>query len=327
MSPETRNPATLQFDVAVIGGGAAGLSAAVTLGRARRSVVIVDSGEPRNARAEVVHGFLTRDGISPAEFLSVGRAEAESYGANLINGEAVGARRFGAGFEVTLADERVVSARRLLVTTGLVDELPDVPGMDELWGRGVHHCPYCHGHELFGHAVGVLGSGPMAVHQTLMFRQWVDDLVLFVHTAPEPTAEEAEQLAARGIRVVRGRVDSLQVVDGHLAGVAMADGSVVARRSLVVGPRYMARSELLTSLGLATTEHPMGLGEFIAADAFGQTAVAGVWVAGNVTDLTAGVVAAAAGGMMAGAAVNGDLTADDTHKAVAAYRESIALSI
>ena len=269
--------------------------------------------------------FLTRDGISPAEFRRLGRAEAQSYGARMIDGSAVAARRVGAGFDVTLADGSVVSARRLLVTTGLVDELPEVPGVRELWGRDVHHCPYCHGHELVGHTVGVLGSGPMAVHQALMFRQWVSDLVLFVHTAPEPTAVEAEQLAARGIRVVSGRVDSLQVIDGHLAGVRMADGGVVARRSLVVGPRFVARSAVLTSLGLETTEHPMGFGEFIASDGSGLTAVPGVWVAGNVTELSATVVVAAAGGMLAGAAVNADLIADDTARAVAVYGESSAI--
>ena len=350
MTSARRNPERIQCDVAVIGGGAAGLTAAVTLGRARRSVVVVDSGEPRNAPAEGVHMFLTRDGITPAEFRRLGRAEAESYGARLIDGAAVAARRVGADFgvvgfegtdfeddgfeatgvegtrfEVTLADDTVVNARRLLVTTGLVDVLPDVPGLHELWGRDVHHCPYCHGHELHGHAVGVLGSGPMAVHQALMFRQWVSDLVFFVHTAPEPTAEQAEQLAARGIQVISGRVDSLQILDGHLAGVQMADGSVVARRSLVVGPRFVARSAVLTSLGLASTPHPMGFGEFIPSDPSGLTAIPGVWVAGNVTDLSAGVVVAAAGGMTAGAAVNADLIAEETAKAVAVYRESIVI--
>lgn len=310
----------------MIGGGAAGLTAAVTLGRARRSVVVIDAGTPRNAPAAGVHMFLTRDGVSPAEFARMGRAEAQSYGAVLVEGEAIAARRSGAGFEVSLEDGTVVRAGRLLVTTGLIDELPPVPGVRELWGRDVHHCPYCHGHELAGHAVGVLGGGPMAVHQALMFRQWVSDLVLFVHTAPEPTPEQAEQLAARGIRVVTGAVDSLQVLDGQLSGVRMADGTVIPRRSLVVTPRFIARSAVLTSLGLAPGPHPMGVGEFIAADATGLTAAAGVWVAGNVTDLSASVVVAAAGGMLAGAAINADLIAADTSQAVAAYRESLAVA-
>jgi thioredoxin reductase len=318
-----RNPQhSTQFDVAVIGGGAAGLTAAVTLGRARRSVVVIDSGEPRNASADGVHMFLTRDGIPPSEFGELGRREVAQYGGSLISAAAVVGNRVGGGFEITLDSGAVVAARRLLVTTGLIDELPDVPGVRELWGRDVHHCPYCHGWELRGQAVGVLGTGPRAVHQALMFRQWVEDLVLFVHTAPEPTSDEQEQLAARGIQVISGRVDSLDIDNGHLREVRLADGPAVARQSLVVAPRFVARSRVLLSLGLTAKEHPMGLGEFIPADPTGLTEVPGVWVAGNVTDLSAGVVVAAAGGMTAAAAINADLIADDTRNAVAAYRES-----
>jgi thioredoxin reductase len=311
------------FDVAVIGGGAAGLTGAVTLGRTRRSVVVIDSGEPRNAPSDGVHMFLTRDGIKPAEFGELGRREVETYGGRVISATAVGVRRAVDTFEVTLDTGAVIAARRLLVTTGLIDELPDVPGLRQLWGRDVHHCPYCHGWELHGRTVGVLGSGPRAVHQALMFRQWVDDLVLFVHTAPEPTPDELEQLAARGIRVVPGLVDSLDTVNGRLSGVRMADGTVVARQSLVVAPRFVARSQVLESLGLSAKEHPMGLGEFIPADGTGMTAVPGVWVAGNVTDLSAGVVIAAAGGMLAATTINADLIAEDTRNAVVAYRESM----
>jgi thioredoxin reductase len=193
--------------------------------------------------------FLTRDGITPADLVRIGRQEVDFYGGRMIHGEAKTAGRIAEGFEVTLGDGSVITVRRLMVTTGLIDELPDVAGLRELWGRDVHHCPYCHGWELHDQAVGVLGSSPRAVDQALLFRQWVSDLVLFVHTAPELTAEHAEQLAARGVRVVSGLVDSLQVVDGHLAGVKMCDGTAVARQSLVVGPRMVARSQVLARLG------------------------------------------------------------------------------
>jgi thioredoxin reductase len=266
--------------------------------------------------------FLTRDGMSPSDLTGIGRQEVESYGGRFMDGTAVTASRSGQNFVVTIDDGRTITARRLVVTTGLTDELPDIPGVRELWGLDVHHCPYCHGWELDGRAVGVIGSGPRAVHQVLMFRQWVSDLILFLHTAPEPTAEEAEQLAARGIRVVTGRVDSLDIVDGRLAGVRMADGRVVARQSVVVAPQMMARSGVLSSLGLGPVPHPMGLGEFIESDAFGLTAEPGVWVAGNVADLSAGVIGAAAAGMVAATAVNADLIADDTRRAVAVYRDS-----
>lgn len=316
-------PQTINYDVAVIGGGAAGLTAAVTLGRARRSVVVIDSGQPRNAPAEGVHMFLTRDGIPPDELVRIGRSEVTKYGGQFIDGAAIAARRSNGGFDIDLDDGQTVSAKRLVVTTGLIDELPDVPGLRELWGKDVHHCPYCHGWELEGQAVGILGTDAMAVHKALMLRQWVQDLTLFVHNAPEPTDEQAEQLAARGIRVIHGTVEALEMSAGRLTGVRLQDGSFDPQQSVVINPVMVARSELLRSLGLVPTAHPMGVGEFIASDPGGLTSVPGVWVAGNVTDLTAGVVAAAAAGMLAAVSVNADLTADDTARAVAGHRKSL----
>jgi thioredoxin reductase len=305
----------------VIGGGAAGLSAAAVLARARRSVIVIDAGSPRNAPAAGVHSFLSRDGISPAELLSTGRHEVEHYGGLVVHGQAQDARRADDGFEVTLDDGRIVRARRLVVTTGLVDELPDVPGVRERWGRDVLHCPYCHGWEFRDRPVGILGTGPWAVHKALLFRQWTSDLVLFTHTAPALSEEQDEQMAARGIRVVPGLVESLEVVGDRLAGVRLGDGTVVAREALVVAPRFVARSQVLATLGIVPTAHPLGVGEYIAADATGLTDVPGVWVAGNVADLMAHVVTSAAGGVAAAAAVNADLIAEDTRRAVSAYRD------
>lgn len=309
-------------DVAVIGGGAAGLSAAVVLGRSRRTVAVIDAGQPRNAPADGVHGFLTRDGMSPQDLVAAGRAEVEHYGGRLIDVEAVSARQAdGAGFEVGLAVGGVVRARRLVVTTGLVDDLPTVAGVRERWGRDVLHCPYCHGWEVRDQPVGVLGTGPSAFHQTMLFAQLTPDLVLFTHTAPPLSDEQAEQLAARGVRVVDGAVTGLDVTDDRLTGVQLADGSLVPRSALVIATRLTARSTVLESLGLRPTPHPTGMGEHIAADATGATEIPGVWVAGNVTDLLAQVVTSAAQGAAAAAAVNADLITEDTRKAVAAHRD------
>ena len=318
---DRRDPA--MYDVVVIGGGAAGLSGALTLGRARRSVLVIDAGEPRNAPASGVHGFLTRDGINPAAFLEVGREEVRGYGARIQTGRVTSVERIEDGFVVNLEDGSSVGARRLLVTTGLVDELPDVPGVRELWGRDVLHCPYCHGWEVRDRPVGVLGSGPFAVHQALLWRQWTEDLTLFLHTAPEPSDEDTEQLYARGIRVVEGEIDSLEISEDRLKGVRMSSGEVIARRAIAVTPRLVARSNVLAGLGLEATAHPMGaeVGEQIDSDATGLTTVPGVWVAGNVADLIAQVVGAANAGVMAGAAINADLIAEDTRHAVAAHRD------
>jgi thioredoxin reductase len=213
-----------------------------------------------------------------------------------------------------------VKARRLLVTTGLVDELPEIPGLGERWGRDVLHCPYCHGWEVRDQAIGVLATSPRAMHQVQLFRQLTSDLVLFTHTAPPLTDEQAEQLAARDVRVVPGEVEALEITDDRLSGVRLKDGTVVPRQALVVMPRFVAFSHVLSGLGLTPEPHPLGIGESIVpADASGQTQVAGVWVAGNVADLAAGVVAAAAGGIGAATAINADLAAEDTRNAVAVY--------
>jgi thioredoxin reductase len=312
------------YDVVVIGGGAAGLSGALALSRARRSVLVVDSGTPRNAPAGHVHNYLAREGTPPAELLAAGRAEVAGYGGRFRPGEVVAARPGDDGFHLDLADGGSVRARRLLVTTGLVDELPEVPGVRELWGSDVLHCPYCHGWEVRDQAIGVLATNALGVHQALMWRQWSADVTLFLHTAPEPSDDEWEQLAARGVSVVTGEVAALETAGDRLTGVRLASGTVVPRRALVVAPRFTARSGVLASLGLAAADQEMGgvvFGSAVPADAGGATAVPGVWVAGNVTDLRAQVISSAAGGLNAAAALNADLIAEDTRRAVAARRQ------
>ncbi|WP_159617722.1 NAD(P)/FAD-dependent oxidoreductase [Arthrobacter zhaoguopingii] len=309
-----------RYDVVIIGGGAAGLSAAVALGRSLRTTAVIDSGSPRNAPAAGVHNFLSRDGVPPLELVASGRAEAASYGSVLIDAEAVRVEKDPAGFTVTLQDGGCLSGRRLLVTTGLSDELPDVEGLAAHWGSGVIHCPYCHGYEARGQAIGVLATGPMAMHQVQMFRQLSDDVTLFLHTGPELTDDEWELLAALSVRVVDGRVASVQGPAGALSGVQLEDGSGFPLDALVVAPRFAARSALLESLGVRISEHPMGIGYSAEVDPQGRTSVPGVWAAGNVADPVAQVMASSAAGLGAGAAINGDLIAEDAAAAVAARR-------
>ncbi|REK84722.1 NAD(P)/FAD-dependent oxidoreductase [Streptomyces inhibens] len=310
----TRNVADL--DVVVVGGGVAGLSGALTLARARRSVLVIDSGEPRNAPASGVHGFLSHDGLPPRELLRAGREEVTGYGGRIMSDRVTAVRRADEHFVVDTEGGRSWSARRLLVTTGLVDELPDVPGLRERWGREVLHCPYCHGWEVRDTPIGVLATGPGAVHQALLFRQWSPDVTLFLHTADDPVEEQWEQLAARGIAVVDGRVVGLDVADDRLSGVRLASGACVPVRALAVRPRFEARDGVLSGLGPKTVEHPLGVGSYVESDGSGRTGVAGVWVAGNVTDLMGGVAVAAASGVQAASAINADLVAADTAAAV-----------
>ncbi|MGN9788729.1 FAD-dependent oxidoreductase [Nonomuraea sp. ZG12] len=313
-----------RFDVVVVGGGAAGLSGALALARARRSVLVIDAGQPRNAPASHVHNYLGREGTPPSELLAIGREEVTGYGGEILSGAVVAAERLEEGdFRVTLADGSSVLARRLLVTTGLVDELPEVQGLAERWGREVLHCPYCHGWEVRGERISILGTGPIAVHQALLWRQWSDRVTLLQHTAPDLTAEQAEQLAARDITVVRGKVSALDVTDDRLTGMAMADGRVIPSDAVIVAARATARAGVLESLGLETVEQEMfghAVGTYVPADPAGATEVPGVWVAGNVATLTDVVITAAAAGLRAAGAINGDLVAEDTRLAVAARR-------
>ncbi len=274
----------MTYDVIVIGGGPAGLSGAVALGRALRSVLVIDSGQGRNAPAEGIHNFLTRDGMTPDGFRAAGRAEVERYGGQVIEGEVVSAVP---GFEVTLADGSVHRARRLLVTSGLVDQLPAVPGLAERWGTKVLHCPYCHGYEVRGSAIGILAAAgdAMVADKMRLWSQWSPDVRLL----------DVAQIAA--------------VEDG---GVRMTDGRYVARDYLVVTTRMEARAGFLSSLGLEAVEHPMGVGTHVPAiDPSGRTTVPGVWVAGNITDLMGQVITSAAAGLTAGAMINVDLLPEE----------------
>lgn len=313
-------------DAVVIGGGAAGLNGALMLARSRRSVVVIDSGTPRNAPAEGVHGLLGLEGIAPSELLRAGRAEVRRYGGLVVAGEVAAAAPAApaAGgdprFSVTLADGRALRTRRLLVATGLRDTLPEVPGLARHWGHAVVHCPYCHGWEVRDEPVGVLAVGPASVHHALLFRQLTDDLVYFTRgtTLDEDTRA---RFAARGIRVVDTPVERIvDAGDGGVAAVRLSDGQEVARRVLAVATGMWARTEGLAALGLPLEDLPQGQGRRFASGTAGTTEVPGVWVAGNATDLTAQVGASAAAGAMAGAHINADLATADTEAALAATR-------
>ncbi|MET4059535.1 thioredoxin reductase [Arthrobacter sp. UYP6] len=216
-----------------------------------------------------------------------------------------------------MADGERVRARRVLAATGVTDILPDLPGIPERWGRSVLHCPYCHGWEARDKAVGVLATDlTMAMHQVLLWRQWSADVVLFLHTAGTPDAAQIEQLAARGIRTVSGEVAG---VEGTGAGIRMANGDLMDRDVLVVFTRLEARAGYLEELGILPVDQHMGevvFGTAVPAEPTGATAVPGVYAAGNLAAPSLQVMAAGAAGLMAGAAINGDLVAEDTAVAV-----------
>ncbi|OFE17301.1 hypothetical protein BA895_17565 [Humibacillus sp. DSM 29435] len=307
----------------VIGGGAGGLSTALTLGRALRSVLVVDSGQPRNAPAAEAHNYLTRDGVAPLELLRLGRADVEKYGNAVVSDEVSSARAEGDGFVVTLAAGGDVSARRLVVATGLRDELPEIDGLAEHWGTGVLHCPYCHGYEVRGRRVAVIGVGPASALQALMWSQWTDHLTYVEHDAPLDNAQR-EQLEALGVTVVTARAVAVAGDGTRLNGIHADDGSTVAVSAVVVGAPVSARLDGLEGLGLVARSWDMmgvSMGTHLPTDAMGATEVAGVWAVGNVTDPVAQVITAAASGARVAAMVNMSLITADADAAVAALRE------
>jgi thioredoxin reductase len=299
-----------RYDVVVIGGGAAGLSAGLVLARARRTVAVVDAGAPRNAPAAHLQGFLSRDGLPPQDLLALGRAEVTAYGGTMIEGTVAAASPCArAGFQVRLADESVLTARRLLVATGLHDVLPDIPGVRERWGRDLLHCPYCHGYEVRDQPLGVLGGTSEAVQHAQLIRQWSSDVVVFPHT-DALTDQQREQLAAREIGVVDGTVHRLVVEDDTLTGVELDHGRVVRRAAVFVRPQFVPNTDLLVSLGCDLDDDG-----WVRADAVGRTTLPGVSVAGNAANPRAQVITAAGEGSAAAIALNADLVDEEVHAA------------
>lgn len=298
---------TRSHDVVIVGGGAAGLSAALVLGRARRRVVVVDAGTPRNQPAAHMQGFLSRDGTPPAELLRAARTEVRRYGVELVEDRVVEATP---GFELLLAGGRTVVARQVLLATGAADVLPDVPGARERWGRDFLHCPYCHGWEVRDRPLGVLGTGPGSVDHAHLLRQWTDDVVLFPHGHPVGDGER-RGLAARGIEVVDGTVARLVVTDDRLRAVELDDGRTVPRAAVFIRPALRAHGDgLAAALGCELLE-----GGLVRTEPDGRTSVPGVWAAGNATDPRAQVITAAGAGSAVAIAMNTALVRDDADAA------------
>ncbi len=311
----------IETEVVIIGGGASGLAASIALARSRRRVVVIDAGEPRNAPAHGAHNVLGNEGIAPGELITRGRGEAESYGVQFLDGVATDAQGTIDDFTIEIdGGAQRVHSRRVILAGGLIDDLPDVPGVRDGWGVSVLHCPFCHGWEVRDRRIGILTRDEVAIHQAMLFRQLSDDVTLFLHDAPDPSDEVAEQLAALGVRMVRPRVERL-ILDGQqVTSAELADGERVDLDAVVVAPVFSVRTELFEALGGQPTTTPFG--RHIDADPRGTTAVPGVLAAGNTADPMATVMAAAASGVAAGAATHGHLAAADLAQAVAHRREA-----
>ena len=294
--------ASITHDVAVIGGSFAGLSAAMQLARARRRVLILDSGSPRNRFAHASHGFLGQDGRAPAEILDIARAQVLAYStAEFRRDPAMRAEARDGAFEVTLASGASERARRLVLASGVIDDLQDIPGLRERWGQTVLHCPYCHGYEVADRRLGVLAVGEMSVHQALLLPDWSDSVTMFVNGAFDPTADQLERLERRGVRVDSRPVLGLVGEGAALTGVrVVTDGgdAIVGIDALFTGSRTRMASPIAEQLGCAFDDGPFG--PVIRTDSKKETTVPGVYAAGDAARVPHNATWASSDGVMAG---------------------------
>jgi len=304
-----------RFDVVIVGGGAAGLAGALVLARARRRVAVVDAGAPRNTPAAHMHGYLSRDGLPPSEFLSIGRTEVVQYGVELIDAYITDITALGdehrSAFSLATSDGATLAARKVLVATGLRDVIPEIEGIRDRWGKDLLHCPYCHGYELRDQSLAVLGGTDEAAEHAVLLRQWTPDIVLLPH---EDTVSDraVPRLAARGVTVVPGRIRRLVVTDDHLRAVELESGKQVPVAAAFVRPQFVPNDLLLSALHASRRD-----GGWVTCDAAGHTSVPGVWAAGNVVNPRAQVLTAAGEGSAAAIAINAKLTDEDTNEALA----------
>ncbi|HET9441057.1 MAG TPA: NAD(P)/FAD-dependent oxidoreductase [Longimicrobiales bacterium] len=293
------------IDVVIVGGGAAGLSAALVLGRARRQTLVIDAGHPRNEPSPAAHSFFTRDGTSPAELLRVARVQLDPYSSvELRSGRALSAVPVAGGFSVRMEDGVEVSARRLLLAIGVRDQLPQIPGVAESWGRGVLHCPYCHGWEIRDERIALYASPAQIVEFAPILLQWSRDLLVCTDDGELAAAERAT-LTRLGVHIIDAALQRVNS-DGEFQRMVFADGHVEQCRALFIRPSQSVTNGIAEQLGCERTDK-----DLIAIDADGRTSVAGVYAAGDAVSPMQQIVIAAASGATAAMHINRDLVQAD----------------
>lgn len=302
------------WDAIVIGAGAAGLSAAQMLGRARRRTLVIDGGAPRNRFAAHMHGVLGHDGMTPDALLARGRGEVEAYGVEVRSAAVERVDEHADHAVVTFADGRNETARAVIVATGVADDLPDIPGLAERWGAGVLHCPYCHGWEVRGRTLGVLLTSDHGLHQAQLIRQWSDDVIVFTGIVGPIDPGIERRLRGRGVKIVAEPVVEVVGEAGEVTGVRVNDDRVIAVGALFTAATLRPLDGFLAHLELERSETPAG--SFLAVDAAGRTSARRIYAAGNVVAPMANVPVSMGAGSMVGASVNAALVEQDTDAAL-----------
>lgn len=296
------------YDCVIVGGGSAGLSAALQLGRARRRVLVCDRGNPRNAPAHHAHGFFTRDGTSPLELLKIGREQLTPY--QSVEFQPIGVKQIeksGGQFVVVFDDGTIEKARKILLAFGVTDEFPDIENFGDFWGKSVFHCPYCHGWEVRDRPLAVVGNGEAGIGMMALLKNWSADLVLCTNGEAELSEAERKSLAKHKVVVREKKIVRLEGQNGQLQSIVFDTGEKLARQGLMIRPKQHLRSNLVEKLGCELDESG-----YIKTGAFNETTVPGVYAAGDVTSPMQSIAAAVAqGAVTAGAGINHALSRED----------------
>jgi thioredoxin reductase len=296
------------YDVVIVGGGPAGLSAALVLARCRRQVLVYDAGKPRNVASRALHGYLTRDGVAPLEFLRLAREELRQYGIEPRASTVTGIACLTQGFRLTLEDGETVSTRAVLLATGVQDQLPDVPGLQDCYGITVHHCPYCDGWEVRDKHLTVLGQGAAAAGLALSLKTWTRDVSVCTNGRARIHSRHRQQLDEHRIAVYESVIERVDHVGGHVQRLLLADGSAVPCDAVFFSTGQRPQSDIPRQLGCELTRKGV-----VKTDHLGQTKIPGLYVAGDASRDVQFVVVAAAEGAKAAVAINKSLQARSGH--------------
>jgi thioredoxin reductase len=301
------------YDAVIVGAGSAGLSAALALGRARRNVLLLNGGEPRNAPTDASHNFFTRDGISPGELSRIGLEQLGPYGIEIQSHNAEGIKKTKDTFELTLDNGQRVITRKIILATGVIDVLPEIPGFRELWGKHIHHCPYCHGWEVRDRPLAVYAQGELGYHFAIMIRHWSKDLVVCSDGDAKFSNEQREHLKQLNLQLIETPLERLEANNGELKKIIFSDSNKLEREHIFMRPPHQQRSPLAAQLGCTLSED----GLYVQVDTKGETSVPGIYAAGDMTGPMHAVSQAVASGTLAGVMLNHTLVFEDGKSVVA----------
>ena len=294
---------TNEYDVIIIGGSYAGLSAALALGRSLRRVLVIDAGKPCNRQTPHSHNFLTQDGKTPAEISSIAREQVELYDTvSFLAGLVVAVKKIAVGFYISTEKGELFESKKLILATGIKDLMPEIPGFEECWGISVIHCPYCHGFEVKNEKTGILANGDFGYEFGKMITNWTKDLTLFTHGKSTLTTEQTTKLNANGVRIIETEIESIQHSAGNIEALILKDGSHIPIKAVYAKAQFEQNANIPATLGLELTD----LGH-ILVDSMQNTSEPGVFACGDCTTLFRSVSYAVSTGTMAGASCNKEL--------------------